>query len=119
MGRALASVNAALRKNFGNKTWASVAFLLKMEERTARHRLAGTRQYDFADVVRLLRSEIGLEVLKAMMGDQKKWPKWFRICIRQIKDAKALTNIRQIEMQLEQSKRELAADAAELFAEDA
>jgi hypothetical protein len=117
MGRTLLAVNQLLRKKFGNKTWASVAFLLGIEERTARHRLAGTRQYDFADVVRLLRSDVGLEVLKAMMGDSKTWPKWFRLCLRQIKDAKALTDLRQIELQLEQSKRDQAAEVAALAEE--
>lgn len=118
-GPTILAINQALRKKFGSKTWASIAFLLKLPERTAKHRLAGTRQYDFADLVNLLRSDAGLDVLKAMMGDKKKWPKWFRTCLRQIKDAKALTDLRQIELRLEQSKREQAEEAAALYSEEA
>lgn len=118
MGRTLLAVNALLRKKFGNKTWASVAFLLKIEERTARHRLAGTRQYDFADVVNLLRSKDGFDILKAMMGEPKQWPSWFKIVIAQIKQAKAMTDVRHAQLAFEEWQQEAAAQTAKL-AEDA
>ncbi len=91
--------------------------LLKIEERTARHRLAGTRQYDFADVVSLLRSDIGFEILKAMMGEQKRWPSWFKIVIAQIKQAKAITDVRQAQLAFEEWQQEAAAQTAKLAEE--
>ena len=118
LGTIILAMNAALRSKFGRKTWAYLALIIKVEERTAKHRLAGTRPYDFLDAVNLLRSEIGFFILKAMMGnDPKKWPAWFKICVQQIKAAKLMTDMRQMHLLLEQSKAE-TADAAAKFAED-
>lgn len=114
MGRTLLAVNALMRKKFGNKTWASVALLLKIEERTARHRLAGTRQYDFADVVNLLRSNVGFDFLKVLMGEPKRWPSWFKIVVAQIKQAKAMTDIAQAQLAFEEWQKEAAAQTAKL-----
>lgn len=118
MGRTLLAVNALLRKKFGIKTWASVALLLKIEERTARHRLAGTRQYDFADVVNLLRSNDGFDFLKVLMGDAKRWPAWFKIMVAQIKQAKAMTDIAQAQLAFEEWQKEAAAQTAKLAGDE-
>lgn len=92
--------------------------LLKIEERTARHRLAGTRHYDFGDAIKLLKAEmVGFDVLKAMMGDKKTWPKWFRICVAQIKMAKDRTVIKQLQLDYAQRESEVTDDAASLAEE--
>jgi hypothetical protein len=117
-GQTILAINAALRKKFGKKTWASLAFLIGVEDRTARHRLAGTRPYDFDDLVALLRSDVGLDVLRALMGDPKRWPAWFKICIRKIREAKLLTDMQQMKLLLEETTNQTAADVAKL-AEDA
>ncbi len=118
LGRTILAVNRVLRAKFGRKTWASVALLLGIEERTARHRLAGTRHYDFWNVVRLLRSEIGFEILKALMGDPKHWPAWFKTCAAKIKEAKLLTDMQQMKLLLEETTNQTAADVAKLAGDE-
>lgn len=116
-GPTILAINQALRKKFGSKTWASIAFLLKLPERTAKHRLAGTRPYDFDDAIKLLRAEVGFDVLTAIMGDKKHWPAWFKICARKIKEAKLLTDMKQMQLLIEQSNNETAAEVAKLSEE--
>jgi hypothetical protein len=108
------AINDKLRSIFKTKTWASVGFLIGEDERTTKHRLAGTRAYNLFNFVRLLRSEIGFQILKVVMGDPKHWPTWFRICVRQIKEAKLLTDMHQMQLLLERSRFEAAAEAAKL-----
>lgn len=117
-GRTLLAVNALLRKKFGNKTWAYLAFFLKVGERTAKHRLAGTRPYDFDNLVDLLRSDAGMEVLRALMGDPKRWPAWFKICAAKIKEAKLLTDMQQMQLLLEETTNQTAADVAKLAGDE-
>lgn len=90
---------------------------MKLPERTAKHRLAGTRPYDFDDAIKLLRAEVGFDVLTAIMGDKKHWPAWFKICARKIKEAKLLTDMKQMQLLIEQSNNETAAEVAKLSEE--
>ena len=117
-GTIILAINAALRKKFGKKTWASLAFLIGVEDRTARHRLAGTRPYDFDNLVDLLRSDAGMEVLRALMGDPKRWPAWFKICAAKIKEAKLLTDMQQMQLLLEETTNQTAADVAKLAGDE-
>lgn len=117
VGTVILAINAALRKKFGLKTWAYLSFLTGIAERTAKHRLAGTRLYDFADLVHLLRSEIGFLILRAVMGDQANWPAWFKICVIAVKEAKLRTDMKQMQLLLDLSAAERASEAAKL-AED-
>lgn len=117
-GTIILAINAALRKKFGNKTWAYLAFFLKVGERTAKHRLAGTRPYDFDNLVDLLRSDAGMEVLRALMGDPKRWPAWFKICAAKIKEAKLLTDMQQMKLLLEETTNQTAADVAKLAGDE-
>jgi hypothetical protein len=105
VGQLILSINALLREKFGRKTWASVAFLLKLEDRTARHRLAGTRPYDFADLVNLIRSELGFLILKILMGpDKKRWPAWFKVCERAMRRKKLIDDVEQFRLEIEEEK---------------
>lgn len=116
-GTIILAINQALRKKFGSKTWASIAFLLKLEERTAKHRLAGTRPYDFDDATKLLRSEVGFEVLTAMMGDKKYWPAWFVACVLAVREAKLMTDFTQHQLEIEEFKKLRAPEMAKLAEE--
>lgn len=62
------------------KAWAFVAEQLGLEERTAKHRIASTRQFSADEVGELLRSEDGFRYLAAIMSAAPNMPLWFRIC---------------------------------------
>jgi hypothetical protein len=57
------------------KTWAFLHEKLGISERTAKHRLAGTREFTAAELAVLLRQERGRELLVAIMGEAK--PAWW------------------------------------------
>lgn len=59
------------------KTWTEVALRLKLCERSAKHRLAGTRYFSAEEIATLLRSEEGLSFLTALMADAK--PRWWQL----------------------------------------
>jgi hypothetical protein len=64
-----------LRAKNPYKTWACVADLFGLKERSAKHRLANSRVYTIEELQALLRSEDGLDYLAALMGDAE--PKWW------------------------------------------
>lgn len=70
------TISEVLRSKFPIKTWSVVAELFNLQERTAKHRLAGTRVYGVGELQALLRSEDGLDFLVAVMGDAQ--PTWWR-----------------------------------------
>jgi hypothetical protein len=57
------------------KAWTTVCELLKVEEHTAKHRLAGRRYFSADDLAALLRGDLGGEVLDLLMGDAR--PPWY------------------------------------------
>lgn len=71
-----AVINFVFHARQAFKTWGFVASALDVSERTAKHRLGGTRDYTVDELRTLLRSEDGLEFLMAVMGDAT--PKWWR-----------------------------------------
>lgn len=75
-GSVTKSIVLTFREIFPRKTWAAVADMLGLEERTAKHRLRGTRRFSDDEIAELLRSEDGLKFLAAIMGDAK--PRWWR-----------------------------------------
>jgi len=62
------------------KTWAYVATLLCTTERTAKHRLANTREITADEIAKLLRSEDGIHFLVALMADAR--PSWWKTMLR-------------------------------------
>lgn len=70
-----ASITNILRAKNPYKTWAFVADLFGLKERSAKHRLANSRAYTIEELQALLRSEDGLDYLAALMGDAE--PKWW------------------------------------------
>lgn len=70
------TISELIRSKYPLKTWGFVAETFGLQERTAKHRLAGTRVYTVAELQILLRSEDGLDFLVAVMGDAQ--PAWWR-----------------------------------------
>jgi hypothetical protein len=116
-GTIQSAINAALRKKFAKKTWTYVSFLIGEKERATKHRLAGTREYNLLNIVKLLRSDIGFQILKALMGDEKKWPAWFKICVIQIREAKIQTDFSQMQLSLDLLRKERVNEVAKLAEE--
>jgi hypothetical protein len=70
-----ASITNIIRAKNPYKTWAFVADMFGLKERSAKHRLANSRVYTIEELQALLRSEDGLDYLAAIMGDAE--PKWW------------------------------------------
>lgn len=69
------TISDLIRAKYPTKTWSFIASMFGLQERTAKHRLAGTRVYTVSELQILLRSEDGAEVLEALMADAK--PRWW------------------------------------------
>lgn len=78
-----------VRKIFSTKTWLELSELFGISERTAKHRLAGTRKFSAEDIADLLQTEAGLSVLTTLMGSAR--PRWWVGFLKQmaIADARA------------------------------
>lgn len=70
------TISNLIRDKFPVKTWSFIAETFGLQERTAKHRLAGTRVYTVGELQTLLRSEDGLDFLVAVMGEAQ--PAWWR-----------------------------------------
>jgi hypothetical protein len=70
-----ASITNIIRRKNPYKTWAFVADLFGLKERSAKHRLANSRVYTIEELQVLLQSEDGLDYLAALMGAAE--PKWW------------------------------------------
>jgi hypothetical protein len=70
------TISELFRSKYPVKTWSFVAEMFGLQERTAKHRLAGSRVYTVGELQALLHSEDGLDFLVAVMGDAK--PTWWR-----------------------------------------
>jgi len=68
-------ISEVIRAKYPSKTWAFIAQSLGLQERAAKHRLAGSRPYTVAELQTLLQSEDGLDILVALMADAE--PKWW------------------------------------------
>lgn len=67
-----------LKAIFPRKTWASLAILTGTTERTAKHRVSGSREFTVEELRALLRSEHGFEFLSVLMADADCG--WWRLC---------------------------------------
>lgn len=70
------TISQLIRSKYPLKTWGFIADSFNLQERTAKHRLAGTRVYSVSELQILLRSDDGLDFLVAVMGDAQ--PPWWR-----------------------------------------
>lgn len=70
---------------FPRKTWAYLAVLIDVPERTAKHRLAGSRSLSIDELRMLLRSDQGFEFLSALMeGAECRWWRQCRVMMRAV-----------------------------------
>lgn len=91
---------------FERKAWTVVALHLGLQERAAKHRLAGTREFSIDELRTLLRSEAGIHFLSALMDDAR--PKWWLGFLANVAAGDARRAIRT-----QQTKLQEAIDAVE------
>ncbi|MDB5594893.1 MAG: hypothetical protein JWM36_1854 [Hyphomicrobiales bacterium] len=70
------TISSVIRSLIPNKTWVFISDSFDLQERAAKHRLAGTRPYTVEELQILLQSEDGIDFLVAIMGDAQ--PTWWR-----------------------------------------
>lgn len=100
------TLTQAARSLYPSKTWAFLCDVLGIQERTAKHRLSGSRPYTVAELTILLQSEDGIDFLVAIMGDAQ--PRWWRWMQKVMTLAKVRR--RQAEDQQEILKLETSSD---------
>lgn len=69
------TISDLIRSKYPVKTWSFISQMFGLQERTAKHRLAGTRAYTISELTELLRSDDGADILEALMADAK--PRWW------------------------------------------
>jgi hypothetical protein len=74
------TIAQVLRDIFPDKAWAHLGSLLRLEERTAKHRMAATREFSADEIARLLHQPFGFKVVAAIMSQAKPAPLWWRVC---------------------------------------
>lgn len=70
-----------IRELFPRDTVKALAAWLKCSMDTARNRLKGNREFNLDEIVQLLHSEHGFEILCALMSRVKRPPRWWRVCM--------------------------------------
>lgn len=77
------------------KAWGYLAQSLAMSERSARNRLAESREFSVDELAALIRSEDGLDVLRAVIAEAR--PKWWRLvsAFLDVADAQRLQAVAQ------------------------
>jgi hypothetical protein len=99
---AIGSINSAIvgtvREIYSSKTAEMLAVWLKISLRTAKHRLAGSREFTIDEIAALLHSQHGFRVLGAIMERAPRKPSWWSVCepLMDLADAELLVEaIRQ------------------------
>lgn len=80
IGTANDAIAYAVREIYSSKTAETLAVWLKIALRTAKHRLAGTREFTVDELETLLHSEHGFKILVALMRRAKRAPSWWAVC---------------------------------------
>lgn len=94
---AIGSANSAIvnkiRQIYASKTAATLAVWLKISMRTAKHRLAGEREFTLDEIEKLLHSEHGYRILTALMERAPRKPSWWATCepLMDLADAERMT----------------------------
>jgi hypothetical protein len=70
------------------KTWSLIADVLGLKEHAAKHRAANHRDYTIEELMVLLRSESGDEILETLMADSE--PAWWKALKINLQVSKAL-----------------------------
>jgi hypothetical protein len=105
-----AALVAAVRKVFPVKTWAQLAALFKVSERTAKYRLACKREFTAHEIAQLLRSEGGQEVLATLMADAT--PVWWTTFLKHQKLTRQRAKVALMQQEIRETLDEFSeADA--------
>jgi hypothetical protein len=88
------TIAQTLRDIFPDKAWAHLGSLLRLEERTAKHRMAATREFSADEIAALLHQPFGFKVVAAIMSQSKRPPLWWRVC----KPLMELADIQQMQL---------------------
>jgi hypothetical protein len=69
-----------VKKIFGVKPWGPLASFLGIEDRTAQHRVHGSRAIDCDELAKVLWREDGWKLFAAVMEAAPRKPLWWKIC---------------------------------------
>lgn len=102
------------------KTWAFITEHLRLCERSAKHRLAGSRPFTADELAALLRSEDGLAFLSALMAESE--PKWWVLVKSHIRHTtfkqRQAQARRELEALIHESNRLQAGETALLLSDE-
>lgn len=104
-----------IRDLFPKDTVKCLASWLHMTTETARHRIKGNREFNLDEIVDLLHSEHGFEILCALMSRVKRPPRWWRVCmpLMDLADAERMVAVVRKRTQDAILNREEVTDALE------
>lgn len=102
--RSISDIRLTLRDIFPNKTASEVALRTGMTVRTAEYWLAGRSGLSGPALASLLRSDIGLDVLAGIMGNDR--PSWWRDFRRKVEIGRLIREQDDLERRLDALKRE-------------
>lgn len=89
------------RHLFERKAWAAVGELLGLQERSAKYRLAGEREFTVDELRTLLRSEVGIHFLARLMGEAR--PRWWQGFLANVAAGDARRAIRKHQRELQEA----------------
>jgi hypothetical protein len=109
------AIAGIIREIYASKTAETLAAWLKIAVRTAKHRLAGSREFTIDELAALIHSEHGFRVLSAIMAQAKRPPSWWSVCepLMDLADAELLVQAIRDRTNAAIIKREEDADALE------
>jgi hypothetical protein len=105
-GRSISPALAMFARTFPRQTAIELALRTGADTRHCERCLAGTRELGSAFQTRLLQSDVGREMLIALMGDAK--PKWWVGFRRHLALAELVKTQAQTQASIEAMQRELA-----------
>lgn len=109
------AVVSKIRDLFPKDTVKALATWLSTTVETARHRIKGNREFNLDEIVTLLHSEHGFEILCALMSRVKRPPRWWRVCmpLMDLADAERMVAVVRKRTQDAIHNREETIDALE------
>lgn len=122
---AIGTINSAIankiREIYSSKTAETLAVWLRISVRTAKHRLASTREFTLDEVAVILASEHGFQVIAAIMKEAQRttpnWraPDWWNVCepLMDLADVERMAELARRRAQKIIRKREATDDALE------
>lgn len=112
-GTVNSAIASVIREIYASKTAETLAVWLRIAVRTAKHRLAGSREFTLDELEALLHSEHGFRVVTAIMERAPRKPAWWAVCepLMDLADAELLVTAIRERTAAAIQKREGDADA--------